>query len=69
VKKTIVAMTAAAFLAAASLPAFAENPINKGPVPLPAIGLLPIMLVLSTKENKNFKPVNPYAKHRRHHRR
>jgi hypothetical protein len=27
------------------------------------------MLVLSTKENKNFKPVNPYAKHRRHHRR
>jgi hypothetical protein len=68
-KKTIVTITAAAFLAAASLPAFADNPINKGPVPLPAIGLIPIMLLLSNKENKNFKAVNPYAKRSRHHRR
>jgi hypothetical protein len=67
VKKSIVAMTAAAFLATATLtPALAETPLSKGPVPLPTIGLIPIMLALSAKENKNFKPVNPYAKPRHH---
>jgi hypothetical protein len=70
VKKAIVTITATAFLAAAALTTTASaTPLEKGPVPLPAIGLVPIMAALQMKENKNFKPVNPYAKRaKRHHR-
>ena len=68
-KKTIVALTATAFLAAAAPTTASATPLEKGPVPLPAIGLVPIMAALQMKENKNFKPVNPYAKRaKRHHR-
>lgn len=60
VKSTIVAITAAAFLASAALPAVAQG--LAPPPPLPAIGLWPAMIILGSKENKDFKPVNPYAK-------
>jgi hypothetical protein len=50
VKKTIIAITAAAFMGGATLLA-----------PTPASALLPIPF-LKAKEDKNFKPVNPYAK-------
>jgi hypothetical protein len=56
-KRTIVAVTAAAFLGAGALaPVRAETPT--GFVPLP---LIPAVLVFGMKEDKNFKAVNPYA--------
>jgi hypothetical protein len=63
-KKTIVAITAAAFFATGTLaigPAFAAR---KQPemVPLPAIAVLPAMLILNTKKKENFKPAKPYGK-------
>ena len=68
-KKSIIAITAGAFLATAAFTAASATPLEKGPIPLPAIGLVPIMAALQMKENKNFKPVNPYAKRvKRHHR-
>jgi hypothetical protein len=48
--------------------AASATPLQNGPLPLPAIGLLPIMVALQAKENKNFKPVNPYAKRVKRHR-
>ncbi|MBM3529920.1 MAG: hypothetical protein FJX62_17685 [Alphaproteobacteria bacterium] len=52
-KKTIIAVTAAAFLGSAAL------------VPTPAAAFFQFivpMAVLKDKENKKFKAVNPYAK-------
>jgi hypothetical protein len=65
-KKTIVAMTAAAFFATGTLaaaPAFAASANSNQPqmVPLPAIAVLPAMLILGLKKNPNFKPVKPYG--------
>ena len=30
--------------------------------PLPALGVLPAMLIMDTKKNPNFKPTKPYGK-------
>ena len=65
-RKFIYCMTAAAFLGTttfAAVPARASDkfPLPPGAFPL-AIGVLPAMLVLGTKENKKFKAVNPYEK-------
>ena len=65
-KKTIVAMTAAAFFATGTLaaaPAFAANAKSSEPafVPLPAIAVLPAILILGAKKNPNFKPAKPYG--------
>lgn len=64
-KKTIVAMTAAAFFATGALaaaPAFAAGKAKLPEmVPLPAIALFPAMLILNTKKNEKFKPAKPYA--------
>jgi hypothetical protein len=66
-KATITAIAAAAFLATgmtATVPAFAaaKKPEQTAMHPLPAIGVLPAMLILGTKENKKFKPHKPYGK-------
>lgn len=65
-KKTIVAMTAAAFFATgllAAAPALAAGKAKQPEmVPLPAIGLLPAMLIFNTKKKENFKPAKPYGK-------
>ncbi|MBX9824303.1 MAG: hypothetical protein K2Y27_04825 [Xanthobacteraceae bacterium] len=65
-KKTIVATTAAAFFATSMLaaaPAFAAGKAKQPEmVPLPAITLLPTMLILNAKKKENFKPVKPYGK-------
>ena len=34
-------------------------------MPLPALGVLPMMMVLETKKNPKFKPVKPYGKNTR----
>ncbi len=65
-KKTIVAITAAAFFAAGMLavaPAFAAGakPAKTEMHPLPALGVLPAMLIFGAKKNPNFKPVKPYG--------
>ena len=65
-KKTIVAITAAAFFATgmlAAAPAFAAGkPAKTEMHPLPAIGVLPAMMIFGAKENKKFKPTKPYGK-------
>jgi hypothetical protein len=63
-KKTIVAMTAAAFFATGTLAAAPAFAAGKQPemVPLPAIAVLPAMLILNTKKKENFKPAKPYGK-------
>ena len=66
-KKTIVAIAATAFFAIgmlAAAPAFAAGakPAKVEMHPLPAIGVLPMMMVLETKKNPKFKPVKPYGK-------
>ena len=65
-KKTIVAMTTAAFFATgilAAAPAFAAGKAKQPEmVPLPAIAVLPAMLILNTKKKDNFKPAKPYGK-------
>ena len=62
-KKTIVAMTAAAFFATGTLAAAPALAAGKQPemVPLPAIGVLPAMWILSLKKNEKFKPAKPYG--------
>jgi hypothetical protein len=68
-KKTIVAMTAAAFFATGTLaaaPAFAAGKAKQPEmVPLPALAVLPAMLILNTKKKENFKPAKPYGKNTR----
>jgi hypothetical protein len=69
-KKTIVAITAAAFFATgmlAAAPAFAagKKAAKSEMVPLPAIGVLPAMLILDAKKNPKFKPAKPYGKNTR----
>jgi hypothetical protein len=62
-KKTIVAMTAAAFFASGTLaaaPAFAAGK-QLEMVQLPAIAVFPAMLILNTKKKDNFKPAKPYG--------
>jgi hypothetical protein len=76
-RKTISTIAAAAVLAAgtfAAAPAFAKSkrharapaPQAQAPQPmahpLPAIAVLPAMLILGTKKNENFKPYKPYGK-------
>jgi hypothetical protein len=69
-KKTITAIAAAAILATgtfASAPAFAKSKKTAAPAapamhPLPAIGVLPAMLIFGAKKNEKFKPVRPYGK-------
>lgn len=64
-KKTIIATTAAAFFASgmlAATPAFAAKAKQPEMVPLPAIAVLPAMLILNTKKKDNFKPAKPYGK-------
>jgi hypothetical protein len=67
-KKVITAVATAAFLATlASAPALAKTkkaaqPAAPAAHPLPAVGVLPFMLILNTKKNENFKPVRPYGK-------
>jgi hypothetical protein len=63
-KQTIVAMTAAAFFATGTLAAAPAFAAGKPPemVPLPAIAVLPAMLILNTKKKENFKPAKPYGK-------
>jgi hypothetical protein len=66
-KTTITAIAAAAFLATGmtvTVPAFAASPKPAQPAmhPLPAIGVLPAMLIFGAKENKKFKPAMPYGK-------
>jgi hypothetical protein len=64
-KKTIVAMTAAAFFASgvlAAAPALAAGKAKQPEmVPLPAIMVAPAMWILNTKKNPNFKPAKPYG--------
>jgi hypothetical protein len=69
-KTTITAIAAAAFLATgtfAAAPALAAKakPAEPAMHPLPAIGVLPVMLMFGTKENKKFKPHKPYGKNTR----
>ena len=69
-KKTIVAIAAAAFFATgmlAAAPAFAAGakPAKAEMHPLPALGVLPAMMILETKKNPKFKPVKPYGKNTR----
>ena len=65
-KKTIVATTTAAFFATgmlAAAPAFAAGKPAKSEMhPLPAIGVLPAMMIFEAKKNPNFKPAKPYGK-------
>jgi hypothetical protein len=65
-KKTIVAITATAFFATgmlAAAPAFAAGKPAKSEMhPLPAIGVLPAMMIFEAKKNPKFKPVKPYGK-------
>lgn len=68
-KKTITAIAAVAILAtgAFATPALAKSKKAAAPAapamhPLPAIGVLPAMLILGTKKNENFKPTRPYGK-------
>jgi hypothetical protein len=74
-RKTISTIAAAAVLAAgtfAAAPAFAKSKKRHAPAPqaqrqpmthpLPAISVLPMMLILNTKKNENFKPYKPYGK-------
>jgi len=66
-KKTILALSAAAFVAAgmvAAAPAFAatKKPTQPAMHPLPAIGVLPAMIILESKKNPKFKPAMPYGK-------
>lgn len=66
-KITITAIAAAAFLAtgiAASAPAFAaaKKPAQPAMHPIPAIGVLPAMLIFDSKKNAKFKPYKPYGK-------
>ena len=70
-RKTISTIAAAAVLAAgtfAAAPAFAKSKKHAPqaqPVmhhPLPAVSVLPMMLILNTKKNENFKPYKPYGK-------
>jgi hypothetical protein len=59
-RKTIIAITGAAFLGLlAATPASAERQTPSGFVPLP---VLPAVLILGAKEDPNFKAVNPYEK-------
>ena len=62
-KKTIVAMTAAALFATGTLaaaPAFAAGKAKQPEmVPLPAV---PAMWILNAKKNDSFKPAKPYGK-------
>jgi len=69
-KKTIVAITAAAFFATGMLavaPAFAAGakPAKTEMHPLPAIAVLPAMMIFEAKKNPKFKPVKPYGKNTR----
>jgi hypothetical protein len=78
-RKTISTIAAAAVLVAgtfAAAPAFAKSKKKHAPAPqaqqqpmahhpLPAIGVLPAMLILGTKKNENFKPYKPYGKNTR----
>ena len=77
-RKTISTIAAAAVLAAgtfAAAPAFAKSKKKHAPAPqaqqpmahhpLPAIGVLPAMLILGAKKNENFKPYKPYGKNTR----
>jgi hypothetical protein len=59
VKKTILAVTAAAFLAMGAVTPSAAQSTTQGFVPLP---LLPFMAALESKRDPNFKAVNPYEK-------
>ena len=60
-KKIIIVVTTAAFLGTLA-PASALTPTSEGMVPLPLLPLAPLMLVMGSKEDKNFKAVNPYDK-------
>lgn len=69
-KKSITVIAAAAFLAtgAFAAPAFAakaKKPADPAMHPLPAVGVLPAMMIFGTKENKKFKPYKPYGKNTR----
>jgi hypothetical protein len=76
-RKTISTIAAVAVFAAgtfAAAPAFAKSKKKRAPAPqaqaqqpmahhpLPAIGVLPAMMILGTKKNENFKPYKPYGK-------
>jgi hypothetical protein len=72
-RKTISTIAAVAVFAAgtfAAAPAFAKSK-KRAPAPqahpmthhpLPAVSVLPMMLILNTKKNENFKPYKPYGK-------
>ena len=72
-RKSITVIAAAAFLATgtfAAAPAFAAKakakPAEQQAMhPLPAIGVLPAMMMFGSKENKKFKPYKPYGKNTR----
>jgi hypothetical protein len=66
-KITITPIAAAAFLAtglATSAPALAatKKPAQPAMHPLPAIGVLPAMMIFGAKKNEKFKPTKPYGK-------
>ena len=67
-KKTIATIAAVAVLAAgtfAAAPALAagkKKSADPAMHPLPAIGVLPAMLIMDTKKNPKFKPTKPYGK-------
>jgi hypothetical protein len=66
-KKTITTIAAAAVLAAGTFaaPALAagkKKSADPAMHPLPAIGVLPAMLIMDTKKNPKFKPTKPYGK-------
>ena len=66
-KTIITAIAAAAFLAtglAASAPAWAaaKKPAPPAMHPLPAIAVLPAMIIFGAKKNEKFKPTKPYGK-------
>jgi hypothetical protein len=69
-KTAITAMAAAALLAtglAASAPAMAaaKKPAQPAMHPLPAIAVLPAMMIFGAKKNEKFKPTKPYGKNTR----
>ena len=65
-KITITAIAAAVLATAAftATPALAAKPkpVQQAMHPIPAIGVLPAMLILGTKKNDKFKPYKPYGK-------
>jgi len=68
--KTIVAIATAAFFATgmlATAPAFAAGakPAKAEMHPLPALGVLPVMMIFEAKKNPKFKPAKPYGKNTR----